>query len=132
MSSTPALVPITPTGKMNNAFRQAILNGSMGLVGFKHRLVATKTFTEVFDAAEGWAVITRILQFPDHEFNSDFDPHGDRDMITTIYGTTKTGERVLVYAKIDTYDNSLQFLSPDPSDDAVTTRVLTIMLAEEY
>lgn len=37
-----------------------------------------------------------------------------------------------VWAKIDYYDNALEFGSPDPADASVTTRVLTILLPEDY
>lgn len=39
---------------------------------------------------------------------------------------------VKIFFKIDYYDPELQCLSQDPSDAAITRRVLTIALAEEY
>jgi uncharacterized protein DUF3768 len=39
---------------------------------------------------------------------------------------------VHVFWKIEYYDKDLQFRSPDPADPAVTERIITIMLAEEY
>lgn len=37
-----------------------------------------------------------------------------------------------IFFKIDYFDRQLQMHSPDPADPLVTTRVITIMLAEEY
>jgi hypothetical protein len=38
----------------------------------------------------------------------------------------------MVLFKIDAYDRAQRGRSPDPADPAVTHRVLTIMLADEY
>jgi hypothetical protein len=37
-----------------------------------------------------------------------------------------------IFFKIDYFDKSRRYHSPDPSDPSVTERVITIMLAEEY
>jgi hypothetical protein len=59
-------------------------------------------------------------------FNGDSDPHGEHD-----FGSfTVAGERM--FWKIDYYDRSLSGGSPDPANELVTCRVLTIMLALEY
>jgi len=47
------------------------------------------------------------------------------------FGSIQLGEKTIFW-KIDYYDLDLHMHSPDPSDEAVTVRILTIMLAEEY
>ena len=59
-------------------------------------------------------------------FTTDNDPYGEHDFGAIRYqGQT-------IFWKIDCYDLDLHMHSPDPSDETVTARVLTIMLAEEY
>lgn len=70
------------------------------------------------------AVLDAVRSFG--QFTSDNDPFGEHD----FGALTVLGHRVLW--KIDYYDRAMQFGSPDPADPGLTTRVLTIMLAEEY
>ena len=60
------------------------------------------------------------------DFNPDNDPYGEHDFGSLEHEGTK------VFWKIDYYDKNLEFHSDDPADPRVTTRVLTLMLAEEY
>lgn len=62
-----------------------------------------------------------------NDFDSDNDPHGERDFGSL---TADCGEDLLW--KIDYYDIDMIFASPEPADAAVTKRVLSIMLASEY
>jgi ABC-type nitrate/sulfonate/bicarbonate transport system substrate-binding protein len=69
-------------------------------------------------------IVKTIAVFDD--FCHANDPHEEHD-----FGAFDAdGHRVLF--KIDYYDESLTYHSPDPADPAVTKRVITIMLAEEY
>lgn len=68
--------------------------------------------------------IGRVATFTD--FSADTDPHGEHD-----FGSFELAGRRFFW-KIDYYDARMEFGSEDPADLSKTTRVLTIMLAEEY
>jgi hypothetical protein len=70
------------------------------------------------------AVIRRVATFS--EFNKDNDPYGEHDFGSFAVAGHK------FFFKIDAYDADMRFGSEDPADPTKTTRVLTIMLAEEY
>jgi hypothetical protein len=59
-------------------------------------------------------------------FGPDNDPYGEHD-----FGIFELDGQTLNW-KIDYYDRLLEWGSPDPADPAVTLRVLTILLVEEY
>jgi hypothetical protein len=79
-------------------------------------------------AALGQEAVDRIVKtigvFDD--FCHANDPHEEHD-----FGSFDVDGQTILF-KIDYYDNELTYHSPDPSDPAVTKRVITIMLAEEY
>jgi Protein of unknown function (DUF3768) len=59
-------------------------------------------------------------------FDPGNNPYGERDL-----GCFEHNGHAVMW-KIDYYDKSLEYGSEDPSDPSQTTRVLTIMLREEY
>ena len=69
-------------------------------------------------------VIRTVATFS--EFTEDNDPHNEHD-----FGSFELAGRKFFW-KIDYYDPTMTFGSEDPADPSKTTRVLTIMLAEEY
>ena len=60
------------------------------------------------------------------DFCTANDPYSEHDFGAFDFDGTP------VIFKIDYYDKSLTFHSPDPADPSVTERIITIMLAEEY
>lgn len=101
--------------ELNDLFRETFLTG---------RVVLTIGIQALPDHRRE-EVIARVRRFG--AFSPDNDPHGEHD-----FGALEVGSVGKVFWKIDYYDEEYQCLSPDPSDQSVTRRVLTIMLAEEY
>ena len=54
------------------------------------------------------------------------DPHEEHD-----FGSFEANGQTIFF-KIDYFDKTLTYHSPDPSDASMTERVITIILAEEY
>lgn len=79
-------------------------------------------------AALGEDAVQRLLQTIAvyDDFCIANDPHGEHDFGAFDF------DGVEVFFKIDYFDKDLNLHSPDPSDAAVTERVITLMLAEEY
>ncbi|MGE3335510.1 MAG: DUF3768 domain-containing protein [Rhodospirillaceae bacterium] len=79
---------------------------------------------EALDERTRAEVIAAIMEFD--AFDEDNDPYGEHD-----YGTVQIAGKTYVW-KIDAYDQRLRYMSPDPSDPAVTRRVLVLLLPSEW
>jgi hypothetical protein len=105
---------VTRIPELNDAFRRSFLGGVVVLAaGF-----------ESLPADLRHSILARIRAFDN--FNEDNDPHGEHD-----FGLIEDGD-VRCFWKIDYYDLDMELMSPDAADPSVTTRVLTVMLADEY
>lgn len=99
------------------------LNDALRNNGIGGRILLTSGIAAL-PATDGAAIMRAVTSFSD--FNSDNDPHGEHDCAVL----TAAGHRVIF--KIDYYDRTMTYLSPDPSDPSRTCRVLTLMLSSEY
>lgn len=100
--------------QLNDLLRQTLLTGKVVLT---QGVQALPTSTR-----ERALLMVRCYE----EFEAGNDLYGERD-----FGGFEIGSQGFFW-KIDYYDTDLNYLSPDPAKPEVTTRVLTIMLADEY
>jgi len=69
-------------------------------------------------------IVRRVQRFD--AFTPDNDPHYEHD-----FGSFKHAGKT-VFWKLDYFDRDRRYGSPDPADENLTERILTVMLAEEY
>ena len=99
---------------LNDRFRQTFLGG---------RVMMTAGVAAMADD-ERRTLIDRVRLFD--EFTPDNDPYGEHDFGSIDLGGCR------YFWRIEYYDPTLTFGSPDASDSAATARVITIMRADEY
>ena len=100
--------------QLNDDFRRSFVGGrlmmSAGIAALSEYVQCT--------------VINRVKTFD--AFSGDNDPHSEHG-----FGNFEA-EAQKIFWKIDYFDAAMEFGSEDPADLSKTTRVLTIMLAQEY
>jgi Protein of unknown function (DUF3768) len=106
--------PAQRVRQLNDAFRRTLVGG----------VVVVTAGVEALPSQLRSSLLAKVREFD--AFTEDNDPHGEHD-----FGVVDDGD-VRCFWKIDYYDREMELMSPDPSDPEVTTRVLTIMLADEY
>jgi hypothetical protein len=100
--------------ELNDAFRRTFVGGA----------VMITAGIEAMPLDQRRALLQKVRSF--EAFGEDNDPHGEHD----FGAVDEAGERY--FWKLDYYDRTMEAGSPDPADPSVTTRVLTIMRADEY
>ena len=99
---------------LNDGLRRTFMGGQIFMtVGFSDLSNLTKA-----------RALAAIRSFD--AFDEDNDPYGLHD-----FGSVEIDGQT-VWFKIDAYDRSLKYGSPDAADPSVTTRVLTLLLPHEY
>jgi Protein of unknown function (DUF3768) len=112
-----------PTNSDDRAMRIRSLNDAFRRTFTCGRVLTTQGVLQL-DQASYATLLNRVRRYDD--FDEDSDPYGEHDFGIIDH----EGRRI--FWKIDYYDASFRYGSPDPADPAATGRVLTIMLAEEW
>lgn len=100
--------------ELNDAFRASFAGG---------KIVMTANVAELPEMVRANALL-EVARFSN--FTKENDPHGEHD-----FGNFQLVGRTF-YWKIDLYNSAMDGGTDDPTDPAKTTRVLTLMLAEDY
>ena len=100
--------------ELNDAFRSSLAGGRV-VVTAGVAALCRRTRVEALRAVQAFIA-----------FTPDNDPYGEHD-----FGFFKAAGHEFFW-KIDYYDRSLSRHSDDATNQAITIRVLTIMLTEEY
>lgn len=108
---------------MDRTERIAALNDQLRRDHSRGKVVITRGIQALGHQA-ALEMLTAVAAFSD--FTPDNDPYHEHDCAVMAAGDNR------ILWKIDYYDTDLNFASDDPANPAVTIRVLTIMLADEW
>jgi hypothetical protein len=111
------------TENLDNVRRIRLLNDNFRTTFVGGQVVLTSGVADLAPDLQAQALL-KVKSFAN--FNSDNDPHGEHD-----FGSFELGG-VKYFFKLDYYTPDMQGGSEDPADSSITTRVLTIMRADEY
>jgi hypothetical protein len=109
--------------KSDNTARVRELNDSLRRTFIGGKVVMTDG-AAALPEGELAELLERVRGFD--EFTSDNDPHGEHD-----FGSLNLSGQTYFF-KVDYYAPDMDGGSEDPADPTKTTRVLTIMRADEY
>ena len=115
------MIDMVPNAERTAAIRQ--LNDTLRRIGEGGRTVLTRGLAAL--PTDELAMALRAVANFD-AFRESNDPYGEHDCAVL----SAAGHQVMW--KIDYFDPELEHHSLDPADPSITSRVLTIMLAEEY
>ncbi len=99
---------------LNDSFRRSLSGGQVIITSELKKLGKENIYL----------ILKKVQSFSN--FTEGNDPYQEHD-----FGSISFQEKKIFW-KIDYYDKNLEFGSENPADPEVTTRVLTVMLAEEY
>ena len=114
MNNVPPEPPTACIRHLNDDVRRTFIGG---------RVVLTPAIASLSEADRA-KLFENIKTFND--FNDANDPYQEHDFIAFELAGSH------IFVKIDYYAPDLEHGSDDPADPAKTTRVMTIMTAEEY
>jgi hypothetical protein len=114
VTTQPELTKAEQVRALNDRLRQNLSEGT-----------AVMTCGVAALGAEAVARIVKTIAVYD-DFCHANDPHEEHD-----FGSFEANGHVIFF-KIDYYNKSPSYHSPDAADQSITERVITIMLAEEY
>lgn len=111
----------------DKAHKIRLLNDRLRKDGRGGRIMVTGSLCQA-DIEEQTVVIGLTRAFD--AFTEDNDPYGEHDF-GIVRWQAPDGERVYNW-KIDYYDLSEQYASPDAADPVRTVRIMSIFYAEDY
>jgi hypothetical protein len=114
MDDAPSNRDVARIRDLNDAFRKTFAGGKM---------VMSASVAALPDMVKASALV-KVAQFND--FSPDNDPHGEHDFFSFEH-CNRT-----FFWKCDYYNKELDGGSEDPADPEKTTRVGTLMFAEDY